>query len=74
VMTSVFSGAPGQRRAPRRKLLRLVIESRKTPGHPQRSTKTRPGRPPPLPKSSNRAGGVSRSDSQHLAKPSAWTI
>lgn len=74
VMTSQFCGAPGHARDSLRNLLLLIMESRKTPEHFQRSTNTSPGSPPPLPRSSRRAGGVSRNASQHFAKPSAWTI
>src|SRR5271154_1556803 len=65
VITSQFSGAPVHKRASLRNALLLIMESRNTPGHSQRSTKTRPGSPPPLPRSRSRAGGVSLRASQH---------
>jgi|GEM_PF-6103875 len=69
--TSPVSGAPVQVSASLRKLLLLPMESRKTSWQRQRSKRTRPGKPPPLPRSSNSAGGVGRIASQHRAKPSA---
>ncbi len=67
-------GEPVHSRTCARKLLRLTIESRRTPRQRQRSSNTRPGSPPPLPKSRNDSGGELRIASQHDAKPFAWPI
>jgi hypothetical protein len=64
-------GAPGHVNTSARKLLRFAMESRNVACVCQRSRRTSPGSPPPLPRSRNRAGGDGRSASQHCAKPSA---
>ncbi len=70
--TSPLAGAPGRARASRTNSARFPMESRKTSCVCQRSISTRPGSPPPLPRSRSSTGGVGRIASQHLAKPSAW--
>ena len=68
------AGELGHSRTSSRNLLRFVIESRNTARQRQRSSRTRPGSPPPLPRSRNTAGGEGRIASQQRAKPSAWAI
>ncbi len=70
-VTAVPSGESGHSSTSARKLLRLVIESKNTAVHRQRSSRTRPGRPPPLPKSRKDCGGAVRIASQQSANPSA---
>ena len=51
-------GAPARPRVSCRKSVRRSIESSSTPGVPHLSSRTRPGRPPPLPRSRKRSGGA----------------
>lgn len=71
VITSPSLGAPGHSSTSRRKFIRFTMESRKTPRQSQCSSSTRPGRPPPLPRSKKEPGGVGETSSQHAANPSA---
>jgi hypothetical protein len=65
VINTAFFGASGLDKTSPRNLIRFSIESMRTPRQPQRSSRTRPGRPPPLPRSKNSRGGEGRISSQH---------
>ncbi len=56
------------------KFVRFSIESKKTIGRSQVSNNTKPGRPPPLPRSRTFAGGLLRWASQASIKPMACSI
>ena len=67
-------GASGQSRTSRRKAVRRSMESMRIPRADHRASRTRPGSPPPLPRSTKTRGESGRSLSQQRAKPSAWVI
>ena len=71
VTSSTFDGAPGWERTSFRNFIRFCIESTSTALQSQRSSRIRPGSPPPQPKSKNSLGGVGESSSQQRANPSA---
>ena len=73
-MTSPFDGAPSSSRASIRKFALLAMESVKTPRHCHCARRTRPGSPPPLPKSRKDSGGEEFRSFQHFEKPKAWAI
>jgi len=64
-------GASGQRKTSSSSFIRFFIESSKIPLLFHRSRSTKPGSPPPHPRSRNKPGCVDSCASQHSAKPSA---
>jgi hypothetical protein len=64
-----LSAAPAQLSTSSRNFARFTIESVNTARQCHRSSKKRPGSPPPLPKSRKEAGGAGSRSSQQSANP-----
>ena len=74
LMTFADDGEPSQRRTSSRKFVRLTMESTNVALHPQVSSRTSPGSPPPLPRSRNSEGGAGNTSAQTRLNPVACSI